>query len=181
MKELYVSSDSEFANYPRFYRENLEKLAKAQRKLSKMVKKSKNYYKQRHKVAIIHERIANMRNDFLHNKSKQITNVYDLVAIEDLNMKGMQQALNFGKSVSDNSWGNFVNLMEYKLMDRGKKLIKVDKWFPSSKTCSICGSIKKEMPLDIREFECCCGNKMDRDINAAINIREEGLRILALA
>lgn len=180
MKELYVSSDKEFANYPRFYRENLKKLAKAQRKLSKMVKRSKNYYKQKYKIAKIHERLCNMRMSFLHNKSKQIANDYDLVAIEDLNMKGMQQALNFGKSVSDNSWGNFVNLIEYKLIDLGKKLIKVGKWFPSSKTCHICGAIKKDMPLDTRVFECGCGNIMNRDINAAINIRDEGLRMLEI-
>lgn len=179
MKELYVSSDQEYANYPRFYRKHLEELARGQRILSKMVRGSNNYGKQKYKIAKLHEKIANMRKDFLHKKSKQIANAYDMVAIENLNMKGMQQGLNFGKSVSDNAWGMFVNYLGYKLLDRGKKLIKIDKWYPSSKTCSKCGNVKEELELSEREYKCDCGNILDRDINAAINIKSEGLRILA--
>ncbi|MCL2517378.1 MAG: transposase, partial [Oscillospiraceae bacterium] len=136
MSELYVSSDGVSADYPRYYRQSLDKLAREQRKLSHMTKGSNNRNKQRLKVARLHERIANQRKDFLHKQSRQITNAYDAVCVEDLNMKGMSQALNFGKSVSDNGWGMFVGMLSYKLFEQGKQLIKIDKWFPSSKTCS---------------------------------------------
>ena len=178
MKELFVSSDEEFANYPRYYRRALEKLAKAQRKLSHCQKGSENRNKQRIKVAKLHEKVANQRKDFLHKISRQIANAYDVVCIEDLNMKGMAQALNFGKSVSDNAFGMFSTFLKYKLEDQGKQLIKVDKWFPSSKTCSKCGSVKKELLLSERIFECVCGNILDRDINAALNIKNEGTRLI---
>jgi len=148
---------------------------------NKMIFRSKNYYKQKRRVAIVHERIANQRKDFLHKKSRQITNAYDCVAIEDLSMKAMQQALNFGKSVSDNAWGMFVAFLAYKLEESGKKLIKIDKWFPSSKTCSKCGTKKAELKLSERTYICDCGNIPDRDINAAINIKNEAVRMLSLA
>ena len=89
----------------------------------------------------------------------------------------MQKALNFAKSVSDNAWGTFCSFLDYKLKEQGKRLIKVDKWFPSSKTCSICGAKKDELALSERVYICDCGNILDRDINAAINIKNEGLRI----
>lgn len=178
MKELYVSSDGSSACYPRYYRRALGKLAKEQRKLSKCQKGSSNRNKQRIKVARLHERIANQRADFLHKLSKQITNAYDAVCIEDLNMQGMSQALNFGKSVADNGWGMFRNMLVYKLAEQGKQLIIVDKWFPSSKTCSCCGTIKKELVLSERIYHCeNCGVSLDRDYNASINIRNEGMRI----
>ena len=108
MSELYISSEGEKPNFPRYYRRALKKLAQMQRTLSKMQKGSNNYYKQRRKIARFHEHIANQRRDFLHKQSRQITNAYDCVAIEDLNMKVMSQALNFGKSVADNGWGMFT-------------------------------------------------------------------------
>lgn len=179
MKELYVASDGSVAEYPRFYRKAMKKLAREQRKLSRRKKGGKNREKQKRKVARLHERIANQRSDFLHKQSRQITNAYDAVCIEDLNMKAMSQALNFGKSVSDNGWGMFVNMMSYKLTDQGKQLVKVDKWFPSSKTCSQCGTIKENLPLSERTYHCECGFVFDRDRNAAINIKNEGMRLLA--
>jgi putative transposase len=178
MKELYVSSDEVFANYPRFYRQALEKLAREQRKLSRRKEGGTNRNKQRVKVARLHEHIANQRSDFLHKQSRQIANAYDVVCIEDLNMKGMSQALNFGKSVADNGWGMFQNMLSYKLSDQGKQLIKIDKFFPSSKTCSCCGRIKDELGLTERVYRCKCGLTLDRDVNAAINIKQEGLRTL---
>jgi len=181
MSELYISSEGEKPNYPRYYRRALEKLARMQRVLSKMVMFSKNYYKQRRKIAKLHEHIANQRRDFLHKQSRQITNAYDCVAVEDLNMRAMSQALNFGKSVADNGWGMFVSFLTYKLREQGKRLVKVDKWFPSSKTCSCCGHIKQELSLSDRTYICDCGNILDRDINAAINIRDEAIRLLAVA
>ena len=179
MSELYIASDGISADYPRYYRQSLDKLAKEQRKLSHMAKCSNNRNKQRIKVARLHERTANQRKDFLHKQSRQITNAYEAVCVEDLNMKGMAQALNFGKSVSDNGWGMFVGMLSYKLSEQGKQLIKVDKWFPSSKTCSNCGAVKAELSLSERVYRCDCGFVCDRDLNAAINIRNEGLRLLA--
>jgi putative transposase len=95
-------------------------------------------------------------------------------------MQGMSQALNFGKSVSDTAWGKFTSFLDYKLREQGKKFIKIDKWFPSSKTCSCCGHVKKTLALSERTFHCNqCGLILDREVNAAINIKNEGLRLLA--
>jgi len=179
MPELYIPSEGESAEYPRYYRRSLKKLKRMQRRLSKMTRYSSNYHKQRRKIAILHEHIANQRKDFLHKQSRQIANAYDCVAIEDLNMKAMQKALNFGKSVSDNAWGMFVSFLQYKLAEQGKQLIKIDRWFPSSKTCSVCGRKKGTLPLSERVYHCECGNIVDRDINAAINIKQEAARMLA--
>ncbi len=178
MKELFVASDGTSAKYPRYYRQAQEKLLREQRKLSKMQKGSNNRNKQRITVARLHKKVANQRKDFLHKISKQITNVYDCICVEDLNMKAMSQALNFGKSVSDNGWGMFINYLKYKLEDQGKKLIKIDKFFPSSKMCSCCYEIKKDLKLSDRIYHCeACGMTLDRDYNASLNIREEGKRI----
>ena len=178
MKELYVASDNSSACYPRFYRQAQEKLAREQRKLSKMQKGSNNRNKQRIIVAKLHEKVANQRKDFLHKLSRQITNAYDCVCIEDLNMKGMSQALNFGKSVSDNGWGMFTIFLNYKLEEQGKRLIKIDKWFPSSKMCSHCGNVKDTLRLSERQYTCeHCGTQLNRDYNASINIKNEGMRI----
>ena len=181
MRELYISSEDTKPNYPRYYRQSLQKLARLQRSLSKMKKHSNNYGKQKRKIAKLHEHIANQRRDFLHKQSRQITNAYDCVAIENLNMKAMSQSLKFGKSVSDNGWGMFVSFLDYKLKEEGKTLIKVDKWFPSSKTCSSCGTVKRELSMSERIYQCDCGNILDRDVNAAINIKNEALRLLAAA
>ena len=115
----------------------------------------------------------------MHKISRQITNAYDVVCIEDLNMKGMSQALHFGKSVSDNGFGLFVSMLDYKLRDQGKQLVKIDKWFPSSKMCSECGAVKEVLLLSERIYYCkSCGAILDRDYNASINIKNEGMRIL---
>ena len=180
MNTLYVDSEGKRANYPRFYRQALEKLAKEQRVLSRRKKGSNRWHKQRLKVAKLHEKIANQRKDFLHKLSRQIADQYDCVAIEDLNMKGMSQALHFGKSVADNAWGMFTSFLQYKLEEQGKQLIKIDKWFPSSKTCSKCGRIKDSLSLSKRLFCCGCGLVADRDTNAAINIKKEGMKRLGI-
>ena len=179
MNGLYVDSNGGMPDYPRFYREAQEKLAREQRKLSRRKKGGSNYRKQRLKVARLHEQIANQRKDFLHKQSRQIANAYDAACIEDLNMKGMSQALNYGKSVADNGWGMFTNMLGYKLSEQGKRLVKIDKWFASSKKCSQCGAVKAELPLSERTYTCGCGFVSDRDVNAAVNIRKEGLRLLA--
>lgn len=180
MKELYVASNGSSACYPRYYRLELDKLVKEQRKLSKCQKGSNNRNKQIIKVAKLHEKVANQRKDFLHKLSRQITNAFDVVCIEDLNMQGMSQALNLGKSVSDNGWGMFSIFLKYKLLEQGKQLIKIDKWFPSSKTCSCCGTVKKELKLSERTYRCeNCGCALDRDYNASINIKYEGMRLVS--
>lgn len=180
MHELYKDSNGNEPCYPRYYRQSEKKLAKEQRKLSKMLKNSHNRNKQRIKVAKIHEKIANQRKDFLHKQSRQLVNTYDCICIEDINMKEMAKSLNFGKSVADNGWGMFVTFLKYKLEDMGKQLVKADKFFASSQLCNVCGYKNSETKnLNIRAWDCPeCGTHHDRDINAAINIRNEGIRLV---
>lgn len=180
MHELYKDSNSNEPAYPRYYRSAEKKLAKEQRKLSHMQKGSSNRNKQRIKVAKLHEKVADQRKDFLHKLSRQIANAYDCICIEDLNMKAMSRYLHFGKSVSDNGWGMFTAFLKYKLEEQGKRLIRVDKFFASSQTCSVCGyKNNATKDLSIREWDCPrCGTHHDRDVNAAINIKNEGMRML---
>ncbi len=114
-----------------------------------------------------------------HSQNSYTTNVVNgNILVEDIDMKAMSQCLHFGKSVQDNGYGMFRNMLDYKLAWKGKKLVKIDRFFPSSKKCSKCGKIKKELKLSERVYRCTCGNEMDRDRNAAINIREEARRML---
>ena len=182
MHDLFVSSEDEVQVDKQFlhhYRKAQDRLAREQRILSHRKKGSRRYDRQRRKVALLHEKIANQRKDYLHKQSRQIANAYDLVCVEDLNMKGLSQAMNFGKSVSDNAWGMFLRFLDYKLTEQGKMLVKIDKWFPSSKTCHECGYILKELPLSTRKWECpVCHAVHDRDRNAAKNIKTEGMRMV---
>ncbi|MCG7344503.1 transposase [Sporosarcina sp. ACRSL] len=181
MDGLFVESEKgKKANYPRFYRQAEDKLAKEQRKLSKMMNGSSRWKKQRIKVVKLHERVANQRRNFLHQESRKLVKRYDCVVIEDLDMKGMSKAFRFGKSVADNGWGMFTTFLRYKLDEEGKQLIKIDKWFPSSKTCSACGYVNAALHLSERIFDCDCGFVIDRDWNAAINIKNEGQLMLDL-
>ena len=182
MNGLFVESEKgKKANYPRFYRRAEEKLVKEQRILSKKTKGSSRREKQRIKVARLHEKVANQRRDFLHKQSWRLANRYDCVVIEDLNMKGMSQAFRFGKSVADNGWGMFTRFLAYKLGDQGKRLVEIDKWFPSSKMCSECGHVRDTLFLSERTYSCECGFVADRDWNAAINIKNEGMLIIGLS
>lgn len=180
-KSLFVDSQANNADYPKFYRKAEEKLKKAQRKLSKRQKGSKNREKQRRKVAKLHEKVANQRKDFLHKLSRQIANAYNAVAIENLNMRGMAQSLTLAKSTNDNGFGMLKTFLAYKLAEQGKQLVVIDKWFPSSKMCRYCGTVNTELTLADRVWTCSCGKKLDRDINAAINIKNEGCRLLGIA
>ena len=180
MHGLYRDSNGNEPAYPRYYRKAEKKLAREQRRLSKMQKGSNNRRKQRMKVAKLHEKVCNQRKDFLHKQSRQIANAYDCVCVEDLDMKAMSQSLKFGKSVSDNGWGMFTTFLKYKLKEQGKKLVKVDRFFASSQICSACGyKNMKTKDLALRQWDCPqCGTHHDRDINAAINIRNEGMRLV---
>jgi putative transposase len=180
MHGLYKDSNGNEPAYPRYYRQAEERLKREQRKLSLMQKGSKNRSKQRIKVANLHEKVTNQRKDFLHKQSRQIVNAYDCVCIENLDMRSMSQSLNFGKSVADDGWGMFVTFLKYKLEETGKRLVKVNKFFASSQICNVCGYKNTATKnLSIRAWDCPkCGAHHDRDINAAINIRNEGMRLV---
>ena len=183
---LYVDNNGNVGTNHKYYRESHDKLAKAQRKLSRMQGakkhevKSNNYTKQLCKVNKIHRHIANQRLDNLHKISTEIANQYDVVCVETLNMKSMSnKGFGNGKATLDNGYGKFLSMLEYKLSERNKYLVKVDKWFASSQICHCCGSVHPEMKnLAIRTMKCDCGLTISRDQNAAINILHEGLRIL---
>ena len=178
MSGLAVFSNGEHAEYPMYYRKSQKKLAREQRKLSHCQRGSRGYEKQRKKVAKCCGKIRDQRRDYLHKLSREISENYDAVSVEDIDMKAMSGCLNFGKSVMDDSFGMFRGMLGYKLKEQGKDLVKVDRFFPSSKMCSRCGKVKKELTLSERIYQCGCGNCMDRDVNAAVNIREEGRRLL---
>ena len=183
---LYVDSNGNMGTNHKYYRESHDKLARAQRRLSRMQgskkheAKSSNYLKQLRKVNRIHRHIANQRLDNLHKLSTEIANQYDVVCVESLNMKSMaNRGFGNGKATLDNGYGMFLLMLEYKLSDRNKYLIRVDKWFPSSQICHCCGALHPEMKnLAIRTMKCDCGLTISRDQNAAINILREGLRML---
>ena len=186
---LYVDSNGRRGSNHKYYRESQKKLARAQRQLSrkkgskKGEAKSSNYMKQLRKVNRIHKHIANQRLDNLHKISAEIANQYDVVCVESLNMKSMaNRSFGNGKATLDNGYGMLLNMLEYKLSDRNKYLVKVDKWFPSSQICSCCGTLHPEMKdLSKRKMICGCGLAISRDQNAAINILNEGLRLLSEA
>ena len=179
MQGMCVFSTGKRAEYPMFYRNTEKKLAREQRKLSRCQKGSQNYKKQKKRVALCHEKIRNQRKDFQHKLSASLAESFDAVCVEDLNLKGMAGGLHLGKGVHDNGYGLFLSMLEYKLEERGKYLIKVDCYFASSKICSVCGKKKEELSLSDRIYCCECGNRMDRDVNAAVNIMNEGKRIFA--
>ena len=183
---LYTDHNGNKGTDHKFYCESHAKLTKEQRRLSRKVgnkkgsEKSQNYLKQLRRVNKIHRHIANQRLDNLHKISTGIANQYDVVCVESLNMRSMSnKGFGNGKATLDNGYGLFLNMLEYKLSDRGKYLVKVDKWFPSSQICHNCGAPHPEMKdLSIRVMDCSCGYHMNRDQNAALNILQEGLRLL---
>lgn len=174
--DFYVDSNGDVANYPRFYRKAETKLAKEQRKLSHMKYGSNNYNQQLQKIRLLQEHTANQRKNFCHTLSTAIAKQYDAVFVEDINLRGMAGSLKLGKSTNDNGFGMFRTMLEYKLTSHGKTFAKIDRWYPSSKTCSVCGLIKDDLTLADRSWTCSgCGTTHNRDHNAAINIRNVGL------
>lgn len=180
MHELYVSSDGDKPKYPKFYRKSEKKLVKVQRQFSRKVKGSNNREKFRKRLSKIHERTANRRKDFLHKLSYHLVAEYDCICVEDLDMQGMSKALKFGKSVHDNGFGMFQQMLKYKCDWFGKTFVKIDKFEPSSQKCHCCGyKNPATKDLRVRQWRCPnCGAYHDRDINAAINIREAGKKLI---
>jgi putative transposase len=178
LKDFITDNNGVKVTGPKAYRKNQKKLKAKQRKLSRCKKGSNRRNKQRIRVAKQHRKIANIRRDFLHQFSSAIAKQYKWVGVEDLNIKGMARNRRWAKSVFDSGWAYFLSILKYKLEQVGGGLIKMDRKYPSTKTCSDCGQIK-DMPLDIRQYICDCGLDLDRDWNAAINIRREAINKLS--
>ena len=179
MKVFATLSNGLQFKHPLSFAKAKAKLAKAQRVLSRKTKGSKRRLNQRLKVAKLHSKIANQRRDYIHKFTNLICNNFDVISVETLDIKSMQQKFGkgFNSKLADVSIYETVRQLEYKSFWRGRQLVKIDKWFPSSKLCNICGSINA-MPLSQRTMNCSCGNCIDRDLNASINILGEGLRSL---
>lgn len=198
--KLYVDSNGDEPAFLKPYRTMEKRLAQEQRKLSRKIsanteryetkkgyrypeykrplEECKNIRKQMQRVSNLYARTKRIRDDILHKVSAKLTDSYEVISIEDLDIAAMKKALRFGKSLSDIGWGKFTRMLKYKQEKKGHVLVRVDKWFPSSKTCIACGHIHRELKLGDREYICpVCGHVMDRDQQAAVNIDQEGMRI----
>ena len=177
LKDFAITSDGVVYANPKYLKEALNSLKTHQRRLAKKVKGSNRYKKSKLKLAKCHEHITNQRSDFLHKLSTEITNQYDTICVEDLNVKGMIKNHKLAQGISDVGWSMFVSQLEYKSLWKGKNLIKCGRFDASSKTCHVCGYIKKDLKLSDREWVCpVCGEIHDRDFNAAVNIKHMALK-----
>lgn len=175
LRDLFIFSNGDVVNNPRWFRKSQSKLASAQRHLSRKQKGSKRYEKQRVKVAKVHEKIANQRKHFTHNMSTALVNNFDVIITEDLNVAAMKKTLNFGKSISDAGWSEFAHQLEYKSRWYGRTFVQIDRFYPSSQICSSCGHRDGKKSLDVRGWVCSsCGVYHDRDLNAATNVLLKG-------
>ena len=179
LKDFLIDSDGIVIDNPKYFRKSQEKLAKEQRKLSHCIKGSNNYKKQKLKVALVHEKVKNQRKDFQHKVSHQLINENQVIMSEDLKPSKMIKNHKLAKSIQDASFGTFCNMIAYKSKWYGRTYIKVDTFYPSSKLCNCCGYKNTTLTLSDREWECPnCHTLLDRDKNAALNILDEGLKIL---
>ena len=176
---LAALSTGEKAASPKAIARSEARLAREQRRLSRRQKGSKRRERQKRKVALVHERIANQRKDAIHKATASIVRESQAVAVEDLNVRGMEQDRHLAKSVSDASMSEMIRQLECKCAWHGRGFVKAGRSCPSSKTCSTCGHVLDELPLSVREWTCpVCGASHDRDLNAALNIAREGARLL---
>lgn len=182
LKDFLVTSDGERINSPQFLRKKEQRLARYQRMMARKVKGSANHVKAKKKVAKVHAQVSDSRRDFLHKTSTDIVARYDVIAVEDLAVKNMVKNRSLAKSISDSGWGQFREFLTYKSEWYGKRLVVINRWYPSSKLCSDCGYLLRELSLGTRRWTCpSCGTRHDRDINAAKNIIAEGLSVAGLA
>ena len=202
LKDFAIVHDGEQVSKhsnPKYLKRHEKNLTRKQKKLARKAKGSNSRNKYRKLVAKVHERVSNSRQDFLHKLSRKLVNESQVIVVENLHLKGMIRNRKLSKSISDVGWGIFVNFLDYKLKAKEGQpsgfavattggtpatrcsLVEIGRFFPSSKTCSCCGHVIDELPLDIREWNCpSCGSHHDRDGNAALNIRREGIRILSM-
>ena len=179
LSHFYIDSNGVKVENPRHLKKYMDRLKKEQRKLSRMVKGSSNYRKQQKKLAKYHMCVANCRKDFLHQMSRKLINENQVIALEDLNVKGMVKNARLAQSILDVGWSTFVVFLKYKAEWANKKIVPVGRFFASSKTCHVCDEKETGLTLSERTWVCGnCGTEHDRDHNAAINIRQEGLRLL---
>jgi putative transposase len=180
LKDFVITSDGYKYKNNRYTKTYQTKLKKAQQHLSRKKKGSNRYQKQKLKVAKLHKKIANSRLDNLHKVSTELITKYDVIFLEDLNIKGMIKNHKLSKHIADASWSNFITLLAYKAEWNDKQIVKIDRFFPSSKTCNCCGYINQNLKLDVREWTCpSCHAKLDRDLNASKNILNEGYKIIS--
>ncbi|MFB8791000.1 MAG: RNA-guided endonuclease TnpB family protein [Potamolinea sp.] len=176
---LVATSDGQKIANPKHFKRLKSKLRQAQKALSRKVKGSNNREKARHKVARIHAAIADARTDFLHKLTTRLVRENQTIAVEDLAVKNMLKNRKLAQAIADASWAQLIRQLEYKCQWYGRTLVKIDRWFPSSKRCGHCGHVVDKLPLDVREWDCPeCGTHHDRDINAAQNILSAGLAVL---
>lgn len=181
LKDFCITSDGLKIENPKYLRKSLAKLARLQREMSRKPSGSSNRNKARIKVARQYEKVTNQRKDFLNKLSTKLVKEYDVICIEDLNICGMVKNHSLAQAIEDVSWSEFVRQLQYKCDWNDKQLIKIDRFYPSSQTCSVCGYKNADVKnLSVREWTCPeCGTIHDRDINASINILNEGLRMIA--
>lgn len=178
--DIVITSDGEKSGNPRYTAKYARKLATEQRKLSKKKLGSKNRLKAKVKVARVHAKISDCRSDALHKQSSKLINENQVICVETLRIKNMIKNPKLAKHIADASWGELTRQLAYKADWYGRQFVAIDQWFPSSKRCNCCGHIFDKLPLNIRTWDCPeCNTKHDRDINAAINVKAEGLSVLA--
>jgi putative transposase len=181
LKDLFVTSDGDRTGNPRHTAKYATQLALAQRRLSKKKLGSANRAKARQKVARLHAKIADCRKDGLHKLSRRLINENQVICIESLQVKNMVRNRSLAKAISDAGWGEFTRQLAYKASWADRQVVAIDQWYPSTKRCSCCGHVMETMPLATRVWTCPeCATVLDRDVNAAVNIKAVGLTVLAL-